>query len=141
MAATRSSRLAAGRADGAALARPQERAREATLRTLRTVAGPVRPGRKTKLLVKHLVPGDIALVDHLDIGRLSAEELIAAGASAVLNCSASTSGSYPNLGPQLLVEAGILLIDLPDDSLFGQLADGDAITVRAEDPPASGDRA
>jgi uncharacterized membrane-anchored protein len=94
------------------------------------VTGPVRPGRKTKLLVKHLVPGDIALVDHLDIDRVSAEELIAAGASAVLNCSPSSSGTYPNLGPQLLVEAGILLLDLPDDSLFGKLSDGEPITVR-----------
>ena len=62
--------------------------------------------------------GDIALIDHLDIDRVSAEELIAAGAAAVLNCRPSSSGAYPNLGPQLLVEAGILLVDLPDDSLF-----------------------
>jgi uncharacterized membrane-anchored protein len=94
-----------------------------------TVAGPVRPGRKTKLLVKHLRRGDIALVDHLDIDRVSAEELIAAGATAVLNCSASSSGTYPNLGPQLLVEAGILLVDLPDDSLFEILSDGDPVVV------------
>jgi uncharacterized membrane-anchored protein len=97
----------------------------------RTVSGPVRPGRKTKLLVKHLVRGDIALIDHLDIDRVSAEELIAAGTPAVLNCSASSSGSYPNLGPLLLVEAGILLLDLPDDSLFEELSDGDPIVVLA----------
>src|SRR6476661_4322237 len=103
------------------------------------VGGPVRPGRKTKLLVKHLRRGDIALVDHLDMDRVSAEELIAAGAAAVLNCSRSSSGSYPNLGPQLLVEAGILLLDLPDDSLFAELSDGDPITVRVDDPV--GDRA
>jgi uncharacterized membrane-anchored protein len=94
-----------------------------------TVGGPVRPGRKTKLLVKHLRRGDIALVDHLDIDRVSAEELIAAGAAAVLNCSRSSSGTYPNLGPQLLVEAGILLVDLPDDSLFELLSDGDRLVV------------
>jgi uncharacterized membrane-anchored protein len=97
---------------------------------VRTVTGPVRPGRRTKLLVKHLIRGDIALVDHLDIDRVSAEELIAAGAGAVLNCSASSSGTYPNLGPQLLVEAGILLVDLPDDSLFKVLSDGDPLLVR-----------
>jgi uncharacterized membrane-anchored protein len=95
------------------------------------VAGPVRPGRRTKLLVKHLVPGDIALIDHLDIDRVSAEELIAAEAAAVLNCRPSSGGSYPNLGPQLLVEAGIVLIDLPDDALFDTVADGDPLTVRA----------
>jgi uncharacterized membrane-anchored protein len=96
----------------------------------REVSGPVRLGRKTKLLVRHLVAGDIAVIDHLDIDRVSAEELIAAGAIAVLNCRASTSGSYPNLGPQLLVEAGVLLLDLPDDSLFELLSDGDPVTVR-----------
>jgi uncharacterized membrane-anchored protein len=92
---------------------------------VRTVRGPVRTGRRTKLLVKHLARGDVALVDHLDIDRVSAEELIAAGAVAVLNCSPSSSGSYPNLGPQLLVEAGIPLIDLADDSLFDVLSDGE----------------
>ncbi len=96
---------------------------------LRSVSGPVRLGRKTKLLVKHLLRGDIAVIDHLDIDRVSAEELIAAGACAVLNCKASTSGTYPNLGPQLLVEAGIHLVDLPDDSVFEALAEGDAVTV------------
>jgi uncharacterized membrane-anchored protein len=96
----------------------------------RTVTGPARPGRKTKLLVKHLSRGDIALIDHLDIDRVSAEELIAADVGAVLNCRPSSSGSYPNLGPQLLVEAGIHLVDLPDDSLFEALSDGEAITVR-----------
>jgi uncharacterized membrane-anchored protein len=95
----------------------------------RLVSGPVRAGRRTKLLVKHLGRGEIALVDHLDIDRVSAEELIAAGAVAVLNCKASSGGSYPNLGPQLLVEAGLLLIDLPDDSLFEVLADGDRVTL------------
>ncbi len=95
----------------------------------RTVRGPVRAGRRTKLLVKRLARGEIALVDHLDIDRVSAEELIAAGAAAVLNCSASSSGSYPNLGPRLLVEAGILLVDLPDDSLFEALSDGDPLVV------------
>jgi uncharacterized membrane-anchored protein len=94
------------------------------------VRGPVRPGRRTKLLVGHLVRGDVALVDHLDIDRVSAEELIAAGAAAVLNCQASSSGSYPNLGPQLLVEAGILLVDLPDDALFDSVSDGDPVVVR-----------
>ena len=95
----------------------------------RTVSGQVRLGRKTKLLVRHLTRGDIAVIDHLDIDRVSAEELIAAGAGAVLNCKPSSSGSYPNLGPQLLVEAGVLLVDLPDDSLFDTLSDGDPIVV------------
>ena len=100
----------------------------------RTVSGPVRAGRRTKLLVNKLTRGDIALIDHEDIDRVSAEELIAAGVTAVLNCGASSSGTYPNMGPQLLVEAGILLVDLPDDALFDALSDGDPVVVVAEGP-------
>ncbi len=112
-----------------------ESALPAAART-RIVAGPVRPGRKTKLLVKHLVRGDIALVDHADIDRVSAEELIAAGAAAVINCSSSSTGSYPNRGPQLLVEAGIPLIDVPGDELFGRVGDGERVEVRIVQTPA-----
>jgi uncharacterized membrane-anchored protein len=107
---------------------------ESELAPVGTVVGPIRPGRRTKLLVGHLVRGDVALIDHLDIDRVSAEELIAAGAVAVLNCSASSGGSYPNLGPQLLVEAGILLVDLPDDALFDAVSDGDPVAIRTIRP-------
>ncbi len=96
----------------------------------RTVTGPARLGRRTKLLVRRMARGDVAVIDHLDIDRVSAEELIAAGAAAVLNCGASSSGAYPNLGPQLLVEAGVHLVDLSGDSLFERISDGEAITVR-----------
>jgi uncharacterized membrane-anchored protein len=102
---------------------------EPTLEPADAVAGPVRPGRRTKMLVKHLVRGDIALIDHLDLDRVSAEELISAGAVAVLNCKPSSGGSYPNLGPQLLVEAGIVLVDLPDDTLFDTVSDGDPLVI------------
>jgi uncharacterized membrane-anchored protein len=127
MAATRSSLSRRVSGAGAPIPAAQEP-------SVRTVRGPVRPGRKTKLLVKHLVRGDIALIDHLDIDRVSAEELVSAGTVAVLNCSASSSGSYPNLGPQLLVEAGIVLVDLPDASLFAALSDGDPLLIRVGAP-------
>jgi uncharacterized membrane-anchored protein len=124
--------VAATRSRGpASLAGPAVAGQE--LEPPRAVTGPVRPGRRTKLLVKHLVRGDIALIDHLDLDRVSAEELIAAGAAAVLNCRPSSSGRYPNLGPQLLVEAGILLVDLPGDGLFAEVADGDPLVIQLED--------
>jgi uncharacterized membrane-anchored protein len=96
----------------------------------REVSGPVRPGRKTKLLVKRLHPGDIALIDHKNLDRVSAEDLIAAGVVAVLNCRPSSTGSYPNMGPLLLVQAGVHLVDMPGDALFGDLDDGAEVTVR-----------
>jgi uncharacterized membrane-anchored protein len=100
------------------------------LESVAVVRGPVRRGRKTKLLVKRLRPGEIALIDHHNLDRVSAEDLIAVGAKAVLNCRPSSSGEYPNMGPLLLVEAGIPLVDLPNDVLFDRLKDGDAVELR-----------
>ncbi len=96
----------------------------------REVAGPARLGRRTKRLVKELDPGAVAVLDHKDLDRVSAEDLIAAGVLAVLNCSPSSTGAYPNMGPLLLVQAGIHLVDIPGDELFKLLSDGDRITVR-----------
>lgn len=95
-----------------------------------TLAGRARLGRRTKLLVKRLAPGDVAVIDHADLDRVSADDLLAVGVSAVLNCQASSTGRYPNMGPLLLAQAGITLVDLPDDGLFGALRDGETVTVR-----------
>ncbi len=94
------------------------------------VAGPVRLGRRTKLLTRRLHSGDIAVVDHENLDRVSAEDLVAVGVKAVLNCRPSSSGTYPNMGPLLLVEGGIHLVDLIDDMVFGLLRDGEHIVVR-----------
>ncbi len=94
------------------------------------VAGPVRLGRKTKMLVKRLRAGEVAVIDHHNLDRVSAEDIITIGAAAVLNCRPSSSGEYPNMGPLLLVQAGIPLVDLPDDTLFRALKDGDPVEVR-----------
>jgi uncharacterized membrane-anchored protein len=95
----------------------------------REVAGPARLGRRTKLLTKRLKAGDVAVIDHRDLDRVSAEDLASIGVAAVLNCRPSSSGSYPNMGPLLLVQAGILLVDLPDDAIFDRLKDGDRVVV------------
>jgi len=75
------------------------------------IAGTARVDRRTKNLTKRLRPGDIAVIDHLDIDRVSAEALVACRPAAVLNAARSTSGRYPNLGPEILVGAGIPLVD------------------------------
>ena len=95
----------------------------------RSARGPARLGRRTKHLTKHLQPGDVAVIDHCDLDRVSAEDLVAARVGAVLNCQPSSTGRYPNMGPLLLVEAGIPLVDLEDDRLFDELKDGETIEV------------
>jgi uncharacterized membrane-anchored protein len=99
----------------------------------RDISGPARPGRKTKHLVKRLTAGDIAIIDHRDLDRVSAEDLIAAGVVGVVNCRPSAAESYPNMGPLLLVQAGIHLVDMPDDHLFKVLDDGVPIQVVGPD--------
>jgi uncharacterized membrane-anchored protein len=92
--------------------------------------GCVRLGKRTKRLVKSLGPEDIAVIDHEDIDRVSSEDLCASGVRCVLNVARSSTGSYPNVGPLVLAEAGVHLVDLPGAPLFDELSEGEQITVR-----------
>ena len=93
------------------------------------VEGTARLGERTKHLVKRLRPGEVAVINHVDIDRIAAEELIEAGVVAVLNAAPSSSGRYPNAGPLMLARAGIALVDAPGAKLFEQLKDGDRVRV------------
>src|SRR5215213_5562666 len=75
------------------------------------VSGTVRLDRRTKNLTKRLQPGDIAVIDHVDIDRVSADALVGCKVAAVVNAAPSISGRYPNLGPEILINAGIPLLD------------------------------
>jgi uncharacterized membrane-anchored protein len=97
---------------------------------LTEVVGTARLGRRTKDLVKRLRPGDLAVIDHVDLDRVSAEELVETGVRAVVNVSPSNSGRFPNPGPLELVRAGVRLVDMPGADLFEQLSDGETVTVR-----------
>ena len=97
---------------------------------LREIHGIARLGKRTKRLVKRLGRGDIAIIDHLDLDRVSAEDLIACGVEAVVNAAHSSSGRYPNAGPLLLVQAGIHLVDASGVPLFDLVEDGDHLVIR-----------
>ncbi len=75
------------------------------------LSGPARVDRRTKDLTKRLRPGDVAVIDHEDLDRVSAEALVACRPAAVVNAASSISGRYPNLGPEILMAAGIPLLD------------------------------
>ena len=75
------------------------------------ITGTARVDRRTKNLMVRLQPGEIAVIDHEDIDRVSAEGLIQRQAAAIVNSSRSSSGRYPNLGPLLLCSAGVPVID------------------------------
>jgi uncharacterized membrane-anchored protein len=93
------------------------------------VTGTVRLDRRTKRLVGRLRPGDVAVIDHVDLDRVAADSLVAVGVAAVLNAKPSISGRYPNLGPEVLVQAGIPLLDNLGEVLFEKLREGDTVRV------------
>jgi uncharacterized membrane-anchored protein len=93
------------------------------------IEGTARLGERTKHLVKRLRPGDVAVIDHVNIDRIAAEELIECGVAAVVNAAPSSNGRYPNAGPLMLARAGIRLVDAPDGGPFELLNDGDRITI------------
>jgi uncharacterized membrane-anchored protein len=92
--------------------------------------GPARLDRRTKHLVRRLTPDDIAIIDHTDLDRVSAEELIESGVRVVVNVAPSQTGRYPNPGPLLLVRGGVRLIDAPGADLFDRVSDGEVLSVR-----------
>ncbi len=93
------------------------------------VSGPVRIGRRTKELIGELRPGDVAVIDHLDLDRVAAEGLVLARPAAVINAAASISGRYPNVGPLLIAAAGIALVDNVGREVIDALADGAVLRV------------
>ncbi|MFI7208633.1 putative cytokinetic ring protein SteA [Micromonospora sp. HUAS YX12] len=107
-----------------------------------SIVGTARLDRRTKRLVGRLRPGDIAVIDHVDLDRVAADSLVAVGVAAVLNAKPSVSGRYPNLGPEVLVSAGIPLLDDLGESVFEQVREGDRVriegnTVFAGDEPVA----
>ena len=75
------------------------------------VTGIARVGTPTSTVLPRLRPGDIAVLDHVDLDRDSATALVEAGVRVVVNAASMISGRYANLGPEMLAEAGVLLVD------------------------------
>ena len=124
--------MAAPRITGLARARTARRAQDVRTDSVRDVVhrGRARLGKRTKLLVKRLKPGEIAVIEHEDIDRVAADDLLASGVRCVLNARNSSSERYPNPGPMILADAGVHLVDVLDVPLFDLLDDGQEVTVR-----------
>lgn len=96
------------------------------------IVGVARVDRKTKRLVGRLQPGDIAVIHHADIDRVAAETLVDAAPAAVINAAPSTTGRYPNLGPLLLCQAGIALVDDVGSDVMERIVEGSKLTLDGE---------
>ena len=76
-----------------------------------------------------MCPGDIVVLDVLDLDRITADALVDADIAAVVNASPSVSGRYPNLGPEVLVTNGVTLIDETGPDVFKKIKDGAKIRL------------
>ncbi|MCX8053531.1 MAG: putative cytokinetic ring protein SteA [Armatimonadetes bacterium] len=93
------------------------------------IKGTVRLDKRTKNLAKRIKPGEIALIDHEDIDSTAAHMLVGAKPVAVINAAQSCSGRYPNLGPHILLEAGVPIIDSVGRELFENIRDGEQVEI------------
>ena len=93
------------------------------------VTGVARVDRHTGALLRRLRRGDIAVLDQLDLDRATADALVAAEVVAVVNASPSISGRFPNLGPEILVDAGIRLVDAVGPEVLHLVKDGSRVRL------------
>jgi len=93
------------------------------------VSGVARVDRNTQRLLRRVGPGDIAVLDEVDLDRVTAEALVRAEVAGVVNASPSISGRFPNLGPEILVGAGVPLIDGVGVELLRTVKDGSKIRL------------
>ncbi|MGZ4557825.1 MAG: putative cytokinetic ring protein SteA, partial [Mycobacteriaceae bacterium] len=103
------------------------------------VTGVARIDRNTVRLLRRVGPGDIAVLDEMDLDRATADALVSAEVAAVVNASPSISGRYPNLGPEILVGAGIPLFDSVGGDVFRRVKDGTKLRLH-EGAVFSGDK-
>src|SRR6476660_6760820 len=88
------------------------------------ITGTARVDRDIDRLLRRINPGDIVVMDALDLDRITADALVEVGVAAVVNASTSISGRYPNLGPEVLVNNNITLIDEAGPEIFKKIKDG-----------------
>ena len=93
------------------------------------IKAPIKIDRKTKNLAKRLRPGEMAVINHRDIDEVAADSLVEKKVKVVINADLSISGKYPNKGPHLLCEKGVLIIDNVGREIFELLKDDDVLEV------------
>ncbi len=97
----------------------------------------VRVDPRTKNLVKRLGPGEIAFINHPDLDSVAARALVQCEPSLVVNAAPSITGRYPNAGPQILLAAGIPLLDNVGVEAFAAVQEGEALRLSVVPRPGA----
>ena len=90
--------------------------------------GRVRVDDRPKHLATRLERGEIAVINVADLDRDSAAALVEAAPTAVLNAQPSLTGRVAALGPRLILDAGITLVDDLGQDIMS-LREGQDVTV------------
>jgi hypothetical protein len=91
-------------------------------------SGRVRVDDRPKHLATRLERGEIAVINVADLDRDSAAALVEAAPTAVLNAQPSLTGRVAALGPRLILDAGITLVDDLGQDIMS-LREGQDVTV------------
>lgn len=100
-----------------------------TSQNLPGATGIARVDRHTDHLLRRVGPGDIVVLDQMDLDRRTADALVAADVDGVINASPSISGRFPNLGPEVLISANIPLIDGAGHGVLRDIKEGTKIRL------------
>lgn len=118
--------------------------RKAQLSVLPGATGTARVARRAAQLLPRLKDGDIAVIDHHDLDRETAQRLLDKGVAAVVNAAPMISGRYANLGPEVLAVAGVPMLDNVGRVGWESVPDGQVVRVHdgavyvSEQPVAQG---
>lgn len=93
------------------------------------ISGVARVSRRTRELLRRVSGGDVVILDNVDLDRATADSLVRAEVAGVVNASPSISGRFPNLGPEILVGAGIPLIDNVGTDVLRDIKDGSKVRL------------
>ncbi|WP_062291920.1 putative cytokinetic ring protein SteA [Demequina phytophila] len=101
------------------------------------ISGPARVDSSPLALARRLQPGDVAIVDALDLDKRAAAALAARRPAAVVNAQACISGRLPTTGALVLLEAGIPVVESAGQDVLA-FRDGAQVTVEGDSVASAG---
>lgn len=106
-----------------------------------TITGSLRDCTPQGKGLRKFSAGDIAIVDSPDMTRREAQILAEKRPGAVVNIAQFSSGNVPNYGPQLLLDAGIPLLENAGAATRGAFRDGKKGSVTPDGEVIAGKKA
>lgn len=80
---------------------------------MKKIKGIIKKHKKTKILIKNLTQGDIALLSHKNLDEIAAKSLLNSKVLAIINTEKTSTGDYPNKGPMILFNNNIPMYEIP----------------------------